>query len=100
MGCRQRVHGLATGADRQEKGAEDGWERGNLTTEGALPYRRISNAAKRFSPTFYIRSLSLCCTQRWLVCMQRANLRNCLLATLGFDATKTDGTPQQLLDVT
>ena len=50
MGCRQRVHGLATGADRQEKGAEDGWERGNLTTEGALPYRRISNAAKRFSP--------------------------------------------------
>ena len=33
-----------------EKGAEDGWERGNLTTEGALPYRRISNAAKRFSP--------------------------------------------------
>ena len=54
MGCRQRVHGLATGADRQEKGAEDGWERGNLTTEGALPYRRISNAAKRFSPTTFI----------------------------------------------
>ena len=51
MGCRQRVHGLATGADRQEKGAEDGWERGNLTTEGALPYRRISNAAKPFSPS-------------------------------------------------
>ena len=40
----------------KENGAEDGWERGNLTTEGALPYRRISNAAKRFSPNAFIYS--------------------------------------------
>ena len=54
ISCRQPIHALATGASRQENGAEDGWERGNLTTEGALPYRRISNAAKRFSPTPFI----------------------------------------------
>ena len=34
-------------------------KRGNLTTEGALPYRRISNAAKRFSPkSHYVNLLS------------------------------------------